>query len=495
MSTEYLHLDSDELRENIQQALNEWNQSSRMDSSLQSLYLYRRLIQENHGDVQQATNRILAQALDQLSLEHAEHADILRSRFVENHKVEFAASQLNISQATFHRKRNEALPLLSEIVLRQEMAERVAYRSRMEQRLELSAAPLILGQDERISDLMILLETTASPWLFALVGMGGIGKTTLADTLSRRLIHSSYYYGIGWVTARQMFFSTGGSLTSKDPPMLSSAILIEKLCNQLLGPQFSQAQRSTEESLRLLEDYLKAYPHFIVIDNLETVSDVETLLPLLRRLANPTKFLLTTRQSLFDEMDIYHLLVPQLEWRDALALIRHEIDKRNIKSAANAKETELFPIYETVGGNPLALRLVVGQLYRHPLAAVLSDLVNAQGSQAEALYTYIYWHAWSQLSPTEQDVLVAMPLVNEQGGNIELLTAMCELDESELRQAVDTLAVLNLIEVRGDLHERRYTIHSLTRAFLHEQVICWQQEFESVAPEELDDTAKEVPVI
>ena len=54
-----------------------------------------------------------------------------------------------------------------------------------------------------------------------------------------------------------------------------------------------------------------------------------------------------------------------------------------------------------------------------------------------------------------------------------MLQAMCELPTAELRTALETLVSFNLVEVRGDLHERRYTIHSLTRAFLHEQVLRW----------------------
>ncbi len=399
---------------------------------------------------------------------------MLRGRYVEGLKVEVAASQMSISHATFHRKRNEALPLVTDVILRLEFAERNTYQVQMEQRLELPVSPRLFGQSERMKQLFDLLISAAPPWLFAVVGIGGIGKTTLADALARQLIEGSQFYGIGWVTARQTVFNAGGSLNSEGPPMLSSAILIEKLYHQLFGQQQGFKQHSPEELLRTLEQHLKEYPHFIVIDNLETVSDVETMIPLLRRLANPTKFLLTTRNSLFDEPDLFHLTVPELSWPDSLKLVRQEAGTRNISSIFSAKDNELLPIFETVGGNPLALRLVVGQIHRHPLAAVLADLINARGSQAEALYTYIYWHSWSQLTPTEQDVLVAMPLVSEQGGQLDLLMAMCELGDDELRQAVDALAIANLIEVRGTLHERRYTIHSLTRSFLHEQVIRWQ---------------------
>ncbi|MCB0063605.1 MAG: ATP-binding protein [Caldilineaceae bacterium] len=476
MAGDLLRFNQEQLEEDIQQALSDWHQMSRLESPFTALYLYRRFLQESLGNIQQATNRLLDLALEQLNREYPVHVDVLRGRYVEGQKADVVAGQLNMSQATFHRKRNEALPLLTAEIVRMEEAERSAYRQRMERRLEISASPHLFGRSERIAQLLTLIETTEAPWLFALVGIGGIGKTTLADALARRLIESPTFYGIGWTTARQTTFSVGGSLSARQQPTLSSAILVERLCKQLLGEEIFHVQRSAEELLLLLEEHLRAYPHFIVIDNLESVHDVGTLLPLLRRLANPSKFLITTRNSLYDEPDLYHITVPELEWKDSLALIRQEIEARNITSGASAKETELFPIYETVGGNPLALRLVVGQLHRHPLAAVLNDLVSARGSQAEALYTHIYWHAWSQLTPTEQDVFIAMPLVSEQGGRLDLLAAMCELEESELRQAVDTLAVLNLIDVRGDLYERRYTIHSLTRSFLHEQVIRWQQE-------------------
>ena len=44
----------------------------------------------------------------------------------------------------------------------------------------------------------------------------------------------------------------------------------------------------------------------------------------------------------------------------------------------------------------------------------------------------------------------------------------------ELRAGLAGLVRLNLVNVGGDLQRRRYSIHSLTRTFLHEQVARWQ---------------------
>jgi hypothetical protein len=34
--------------------------------------------------------------------------------------------------------------------------------------------------------------------------------------------------------------------------------------------------------------------------------------------------------------------------------------------------------------------------------------------------------------------------------------------------------MLNLVDVRGSFAEHHYSIHGLTRTFLHEQVLRWQ---------------------
>ena len=62
-----------------------------------------------------------------------------------------------------------------------------------------------------------------------------------------------------------------------------------------------------------------------------------------------------------------------------------------------ASDETLHPIFETVGGNPLALRLVVGQTTVHALPDVLDALRLARGRTVEQLYTFIYRQAWENL--------------------------------------------------------------------------------------------------
>ncbi len=460
------------LQAGLQQALYDWQQPAAGSSPLHSLRLFYKALHHNHGNIQRATNQVVVQALAQLALDHREHAEVLQRRFLDNEKIEYAANRLNLSLASFHRKRNEGMPLLAKTVLRMEIAERSEYQVRLEGRLEQNSSTKLFGKEEQLNTLASLLIAPEAPWLIVITGIGGIGKTTVADAVVRRLAEEGAFDDIGWVTARETIFHAG-TLTPIPRPTLTAQALVEALAAQLGVAH--PGEPTSEETLAALVQRLKTTPHLIVIDNLETMLDLATLLPTLRRLANPSKILLTTRDSLAQEADLYHLVVPQLSATDALAFVRQEATMRNIPQVLAASDDELRPLVTIVGGNPLALRLVTGQLRVHPLGAVLADLMAARGKHAQALYAFIYQRAWALLGATARAVLLAMPLLSEQGSKFELLAATCDVAEVDLREALEQLVTRNLVDVHGDLHERRYTIHSLTRTFLQEQVLHWQQ--------------------
>ena len=138
-----------------------------------------------------------------------------------------------------------------------------------------------------------------------------------------------------------------------------------------------------------------------------------------------------------------------------------------------AHDDVLLPIYETVGGNPLALRLVVGQLHVYSLPVIIQDLRGAWGAAIDNLYTFIYRQAWASLDESSRQALMAMSLLPVGGDTLDFLGDICMLSPDDLRMSVRTLTARNLVEVKGDLQRRVYSIHSLTRTFLLEQVAKW----------------------
>jgi hypothetical protein len=219
---------------------------------------------------------------------------------------------------------------------------------------------------------------------------------------------------------------------------------------------------------------MKGSPYLIVIDNLETAADYKALVPELMGLVNPTKFLLTSRHSLHDFPGVYCLTLDELSQADSLALLRHEARQRGLLDAASAPEATLHQVHEVAGGNPLALKLLIGQMHTLSLSRVVNDLREARGRKVEDLYRFIYWRSWQLLDDQARRVLAVMPLVAENGGGLAQIAALSELDEEQLAASLSQLVTLCLVDVMGRVEERRYGIHRLTETFLLNEVLKWR---------------------
>ena len=141
---------------------------------------------------------------------------------------------------------------------------------------------------------------------------------------------------------------------------------------------------------------------------------------------------------------------------------------------AIAPEDTLLHIHEVAGGNPLALKLLVGQMHTLSLSRVVDDLRQARGQKVEELYRFIYWRSWQLLSEDARRVLAIMPLLAESGGGLAQIGALSELHEESLAAALTQLVRLCLVNVRDTVEARRYCIHRLTESFLLNEVLKWQ---------------------
>ena len=461
----------------VHEALQLWRQESEPAGPLAHLALVRQRQMLLGGNLHRATNQVLTDAIDALAAEHPADAALLRARFLEGKKAFLAANERSISATMLYRLQRGAVERLAAVLWL--MEERASARQRLvlQQRLPPATYTELFGLDTHLVELSAVLLAPDAPWLVSVEGLGGSGKTALAHQLIQQVAgRGGRYVDFGWVSAQQQMLHPGGNIRLLGEPALTADALIAALATQLLEGTGIPVPVATERALAALEARLREAPHLIVVDNLETVTDIETLLPSLARLAGPSKFLLTSRESFPGQAEIYHFPVPELAERHAIALMRAEARLRNLRHVTEASDTDLRPIYATVGGNPLALRLVTGQLHLLALPQVIENLREARGKRAEDLYRYIYWDAWQRLPAEARDALMLMPLFAGDGADLAAISRVSDLSHDTLVEALEYLVKLSLINVAGDLHRRRYSLHRLTETFLMREVIKWQGE-------------------
>lgn len=464
------------LVQSIRQLLRQWHTGDPPDlTPLIRLRLYKNLAIQT-GQVRytpfDGARQLLSQALTILQERNEQAGSLLQQRYLHNLNVKQMARQLKVSEHHYYRLQNRALDHLTDVILEQEQEAQTKHRLAVEARLEPPIYRQLFGVKQERQHLRSALEQEREPWIISIEGIGGIGKTSLADALVRDLLPAGRFYDIAWVSAKQQYFLPSAGLQQSNRPTLDVESLTDTLLSQLAGTSFSSL--SPEQKFSTLNRLFKSYPYLVVIDNLETVADYQILLPALYSLTNPTKILLTSRHSLCSYSGVFCVKLKELNQDDVFAFLKHEARARGLLHLSNASEEQLKTICEVVGGNPLALKLVIGQTCVLPLSQVLENLKQAQGKRTDDLYTYIYWQAWNTLAPASQQALLVMPLAAPQGSTFEHLAAISGLDAAELSQALDQLAILSLVDVSGTIEQRRYRIHRLTETFLMTEVINWQ---------------------
>ncbi|MFQ5611570.1 MAG: NB-ARC domain-containing protein [Anaerolineae bacterium] len=413
---------------------------------------------------------LVLKLLDNLDVRNPAAADLLRQRFFDNEVAYVLANRLNVSESIVFRRQREALIALAEITWAEEQKVRRQQAQKTLERLPDSTYHTLFGVERPYRRLESVLTQAGLPWLIAVDGLGGIGKTSLVDYLVRNVSLMGDYVDVVWISARRHSLALSGQIVKSDEPAMHGHELLDQLVDILDLPLARPF--GPEHALSALRERF-AKPHIIVIDNMETVIDYQSILPTLRKLVNPSKVIITSRHSLGDEAGVHCTSLSELKLADATALLKSEAEVRGIDVLLDAPPAVYEEIYQTVGGNPLALKIVTGLVRVRDIPAVLADLREGRAGRADALYTYIYREAWDVLSEAARHALLAMPLVVGDGGTLSHLAAITGLAPDELSKALEELIAHSLISVGGTLEERRYHIHGLTETFLQNEVAKW----------------------
>lgn len=459
------------LQEYVHKALRAWHETKETpETTLPGLLTVRARYETLHdaGETlpkRRATNEILLEALETLAQKDKIGAQILHERFLNDETIIGVAYKLKLGEDQVNRGQRKALELLTEILYQENLPLLQALIAQQESQLPPPTYAELFGVKQSLKTLRQMLLTDTAPWLISITGLGGLGKTALADAAVREIIRTATFEHVAWVRA-EIHTMSGESL--------SPELMFEDLCIELAAKLLPEAPRGPSAA-GLLRQMLKNTPHLLVFDNLESEADTLYLFNQLADLGGPSKIVVTSRTRPPAQASVFSLSLTELSDEDALALIRHHAKITGLPELAGADEATLIPILQSTGGNPFAIKLTVSLAHVLPLANILRDLPLGRSKPIEEMFKGIYWKAWRALSPHARQLLQAMPLISMSGAEYEQLQAISGLGDDELPAAIHELVSRSLLEARGTALDRRYGTHRLTETFLQTEIIGWPE--------------------
>lgn len=431
--------------------------------------------EEAEGEGQTAVHALLLRSLDAVRPTHKREIEVVEQRFLKEKRMGELELDFGLTRDSLNRLQREGILALAAWLQREEMAARKAIVQSSLAMLPEATYRSLFGQSEAVAEIAAWL-LAAESGLLAVVGLGGSGKTALVDAVVREVVAShgqnGRFAGLVWVRVESV------SMSGRRVPERSWEQVCVAVARQI-QMQLGMAVETVAQPERFVREHLAQQRWLVVVDNVEAADEASYLFERLRGWVRPSRVLVTTRVRPEARVNAWIYLVNGLGEADSIGLIRYEAEQLGLREVALADRAQLVPVWRVTGGNPLALKLVVGLGLELPLPMVVADLQKAQLMETEAMYVAIYRRAWQALSEDGQVLLEAMPLVGERGGTIEQMQAMSGLvAERPFWAAVRELTGRSLLELRENAWERRYGIHGLTESFLRTEIIHWFEEEE-----------------
>ena len=301
--------------------------------------------------------------------------------------------------------------------------------------------------------------------LITLLGLGGIGKTSLAAKLSNQ-IYDRFDYVI-WRSLREA------------PPLDEILVRLIQFLSDQQETEINLPTRLGERIIRLLH-YLREHRCLVVLDNLESILQAETaghyrdgyegygeLIQRIGRTEHQSCLLLTSRECPRELAPLAGDLTPVRLW--SVGSIDTEAGREILKTkglALDEADDQGQELIRRCSGNPQALHLVATAIQREFLGDV-DDFLQEQVTAVEDVRSLLDQHL-SRLAPLERSVLFWLAINREPVGLDELIEDLLPpVTKQEVRGALRGLSDRYLIEAVG----KQFTLQNVIMEFTSDQFV------------------------
>jgi hypothetical protein len=277
--------------------------------------------------------------------------------------------------------------------------------------------------------------------VITLVGSGGIGKTSLAISVLRRLALEAEFELIVWFSARDI------DLLPQGPKVVTPRVLTQTdIANQFISlMEPSEAKTNGFKQLNYLAQSLTRSPTgrpvLFVFDNFETVRSPGDLFEWLdTHVRLPNKILITTRYREF-KAD-YPIEVSGMAEKEADQLIdttAHRLGITDLLTSSYRSE-----VYEEADGHPHIIKVLLGEVAKAGILKKVERIVAGKDEILNALFERTY----ARLQPVAKRVFLTLcswrSLVPELA--LEAVLLRPTNDKMDVAAAVEELVQSSFVE-------------------------------------------------
>jgi tetratricopeptide (TPR) repeat protein/transcriptional regulator with XRE-family HTH domain len=309
--------------------------------------------------------------------------------------------------------------------------------------------PHFVGRTAEVSQVEALLTTPAGPRMVALVGMGGIGKTTLATSLAHTL-RTHFADGVLWARVA----------TAHPLDILQSWA-------QAYGYDFSGLS-DVESRAAALRNLLAQKQALLVLDDVRSASAAQVLLP---NTASCAVLITTRSQEVAAALHATQLTLNELSMDAALTLLTSLLGPARVAAELIAAEAIGAALYYL----PLALEIAAQRLAarpQQPLASLLQHLQDASArlhhlTVSDRAVRAAFLVSWQQMTPELQRIFALLGVFGGRSLPVAALAAVADLPPDAAQDHLWSLQALSLVKAEGN---GRYRQHPLLADFARERL-------------------------
>ena len=312
------------------------------------------------------------------------------------------------------------------------------------------------GRNEELQKIAQLLQKSR-PYIVAIEGIAGIGKTALALEVAHRIKEGKLttnrpkvkFDAIIWASAKHDILLPEG-IRSRDRYVQNIDDVYTAIAVTLEEPQILQVKR--EHQAELISAVLAKHQVLLILDNIEVLVD-ERIITFIHEVPEPTKVIVTTRHRIGGDS----IKLQGLDRRSSLSLIQKETEEPR---GLNLPEHVRSFIYDKTGGVPLAIMWIIGRLrISNDPEVVLNDLANPSSD----ISRFCFEQSMVEIRGRKAWEILYVVTIFRKGAKMKALDSIMN-SQPDTSDELILLTRLSLI----NRNDGRFTTLRLTRTYVQE---------------------------